>query len=109
MDSATALREFLEYIIGQLIEQPEEGAIAHEWSDDGHHHRFVVTLTEDDMGHIIGKNGHTVAAIRSLLGAAAQRDGETVSLRVVGPSDLELPHGEHLEPEASSEPANDEA
>lgn len=88
MDSATALREFLEYIIGQLIEQPEEGAIAHELSDDGKHHTFLVTLTEEDVGKIIGKNGYTVAAIRSLLAAAAQRNEETVSLKVVGPSDF---------------------
>ena len=40
------------------------------------------------MGKIIGKSGHTVAAIRSLLIAAAQRDGQTVSLKVVGPSDF---------------------
>jgi predicted RNA-binding protein YlqC (UPF0109 family) len=87
MDSSTALREFLEYIIGQLIEQPEEGAIAHELSDDGKHHKFVVTLTEDDVGHIIGRNGHTVSAIRSLLEAAADRDGQSVSLKVVGPEE----------------------
>ena len=59
MDSATALREFLEYIIGQLIAQPEEGAIAHELSEDGKHHKFLVTLTKDDVGKIVGKNGHT--------------------------------------------------
>ena len=88
MDSSTALREFLEYIIGQLIEQPEQGAIAHELSEDGKHHNFRVTLTEEDVGKIIGKNGYTVSAIRSLLEAAAQRDGQTVSLKVVGPDDF---------------------
>ena len=87
MDSSTALREFLEYIIGQLIEQPEEGAIAHELSEDGRHHNFRVTLTEEDVGKIIGRNGHTVTAIRSLLAAAAQRNRQTVSLRVAEPAD----------------------
>ena len=89
MDSSTALREFLEYIIGQLIAQPEEGAIAHELSEDGKHHKFLVTLTKDDVGKIVGKNGHTVSAIRNLLIAAAERDGQTVSLRVVGPHDFQ--------------------
>ena len=92
MDSSTALREFLEYIIGQLIAQPEEGAIAHELSEDGKHHKFLVTLTKDDVGKIVGKNGHTVSAIRSLLIAAAERDGQSVSLRVVGPHDYESDH-----------------
>ena len=88
MDSSTALREFLEYIIGQLISHPEEGAIAHELSEDGTHHTFVVTLTKNDVGKIVGKNGHTVAAIRNLLIAAAERQGESVSLRVVGPREM---------------------
>ena len=91
MDSSTALREFLEYIIGQLIAQPEEGAIAHELSEDQKTHRFCVTLTEDDVGKIIGRNGHTVSAIRNLLNVAAAREGQTVSLRIIGPGDRE--HG----------------
>ena len=90
MDSSTALREFLEYIFGQLISQPEEGAIAHELSEDGTHHTFLVTLTKDDVGKIVGKNGLTVSAIRSLLIAAAERDGQSVSLKVVGPSEAPL-------------------
>lgn len=90
MDSSTALREFLEYIIGQLISQPEEGAIAHELTDDGKHHNFRVTLSADDVGKIVGKNGLTVSSIRSLLMAAAERDGQTVSLKVVGPQDQEV-------------------
>ncbi len=83
MDPSTALREFLEYIIGQLIDQPEEGAIAHELVDDGKRHVFRVTLTESDVGIIIGKNGHTVSAIRNLMSVAAAREGQTVTLDVV--------------------------
>ena len=90
MDSSTALREFLEYIVGQLISQPEEGAIAHELSEDGTHHTFQVTLTKDDVGKIVGKNGLTVSAIRSLLIAAVERDGQSVSLKVVGSSEAPL-------------------
>ena len=108
MDSATALREFLEYIIGQLIEQPEEGNIAHELSEDSKHHNFRVTLTEDDVGKIIGKNGHTVSAIRSLLQAAAHRDGQTVSLKVVGPSDFS-DEPDESDDDSPSPPSEEEA
>lgn len=94
MDSSTALREFLEYIIGQLISQPEQGAIAHELSEDGTHHTFLVTLAKDDVGKIVGKNGLTVSAIRSLLLAAAERDGQSVSLRVVGPNEEPIEDGD---------------
>jgi|MDTC01.1.fsa_nt_gb hypothetical protein len=89
MDSSTALREFLEYIIGQLIKQPEEGAIAHELLEDQKEHIFRVTLTEGDVGKIVGRNGHTVSAIRNLLNAAAARNGQKVVLQVVGPEGSE--------------------
>ncbi len=94
MDAATALREFLEYIIGQLIDQPEAGAIAHELSEDGKQHHFRVTLSEDDVGMIIGKGGHTVTAMRNLLNAAAARDGQRVTLKVTGPMDYQHPEDE---------------
>jgi predicted RNA-binding protein YlqC (UPF0109 family) len=80
MDSTLALREFLEYVITQLIEHPEEASIAHRM--DGNRHVFEVELAEGDVGKVIGKNGQTVGAIRNLLEAGAWRNREKVVLRV---------------------------
>lgn len=71
MDSGTALREFLEYVIGQLVEHPEDVAIAYELA--GKRHVFNVRLHPEDMGRVIGKNGYTISSIRSLLDAAAAK------------------------------------
>jgi len=85
MDSATALREFLEYVISQLIDHPEEAAIAHHFERGKHF--FRVTLNEEDVGRVIGKSGSTISAIRSLLDAAASNNRERVSLNVGHPGE----------------------
>ncbi|MEM7147613.1 MAG: KH domain-containing protein [Verrucomicrobiota bacterium] len=81
MDPPTALMEFLEYVIGQLIDHPEEASIGHEL--DGDRHVFRIKVHPEDMGVIIGKSGYTISSIRSLLEAAAAKLGTKVVLKVV--------------------------
>jgi predicted RNA-binding protein YlqC (UPF0109 family) len=81
MDPPTALLEFLEYVVGQLIDHPEAASIGHEL--DGDRHVFRLQVHEDDMGLIIGKNGYTISSIRSLLNAAAERAGTKVVLKII--------------------------
>ena len=80
MDSAAALREFLEFVISQLIDHPEQASITHRM--DRKRHVFEVEVADKDVGRVIGKNGQTIGAIRSLLDAAAHRNREHVSLSV---------------------------
>ena len=37
----------------------------------------------DDVGKLIGKNGKTIAALRTLAGAVAQKDGKRAVLEVI--------------------------
>ena len=80
MDSALALREFLEFVITQLIDHPEKASIKHRM--ERNKHVFDVELAESDVGRVIGKNGQTIGAIRNLLDAAASRNRERISLSV---------------------------
>ncbi|MEM0898002.1 MAG: KH domain-containing protein [Verrucomicrobiota bacterium] len=72
MDSPTALQEFLEYVVSQLIAHHDQASIAHEY--DRGRHVFVIVVGEEDMGKVLGRNGQTISAIRSLVQAAAQRN-----------------------------------
>ena len=81
MDSGAALQDFLEYILTHLVEFPEQASVSHEILEDGKH-LYRVRLAEDDVGRVIGRNGFTVSAIRSLMAAAAQRNGVKVGLKV---------------------------
>ena len=80
MDTPTALQEFLQYMVGNLIQYPADAVIAHE--HQGKKHVFRVVVNPSDIGRVIGKNGYTVSAIRSLLNAAAVRDGLSVVLKI---------------------------
>ncbi|MGK0188508.1 MAG: putative RNA-binding protein YlqC (UPF0109 family) [Verrucomicrobiales bacterium] len=82
MDSAEALREFLQFVISQLVEHPEQAAIAHQMDMDENRHIFTVTVAQSDIGRVIGKNGQTVGAMRNLLDAAAHKNRQQASLTI---------------------------
>ena len=75
------VEEFLEYIIRQLIEFPDEMALTR--LDAPKKVTFRLQLRQSDIGKVIGKHGHTIDAIRNLLGAAAARHGQRVTLQIV--------------------------
>jgi predicted RNA-binding protein YlqC (UPF0109 family) len=80
MDPGVALREFLEYVVKGLVHHPEGASIHHE--AHGNRHEYRLRLDPDDMGRIIGRNGYTISAIRSLLDAASQRHRIKATLKV---------------------------
>ena len=75
------MRGFLEYAVGQLIDQPEELIIREE--ERAGTHRFLLMLPHSEVGKVIGKQGHTIRALRNLLTGAAERHGGRVSLEIV--------------------------
>lgn len=73
--------EFLKYVIGQLVEFPDEVVIAR--TDTDNRVAFRVEMRKSDLGKIIGKGGHTIHAIRNLLQASAEKQGKKVTLHIV--------------------------
>ncbi len=88
MDAPEALREFLAYIVANLIDHPQQATIAVGRNSAGAI-VYRVQLAQEDVRHVIGKNGLTVSSIRSLLNTAAEKHGIKVSLRVGAARDLE--------------------
>jgi hypothetical protein len=81
MDAPEALREFLTYMVANLIDQPQQASIAIGHSASGAT-SFRIQLAQDDVKRVIGKHGHTISAIRSLLNVAAAKHGIKVSLKI---------------------------
>ena len=44
---------------------------------------FELEVAQDDLGKVIGRQGRTVRALRTLLDARGQRDGERYELEIV--------------------------
>jgi uncharacterized protein len=75
------VESFLEYVIRQLVEAPEEVLVSKV--EQGRKLIFKVEMRKADVGKVIGRNGHTITAMRSLLNAAASRSGQSVVLQIV--------------------------
>ncbi|MDQ6765771.1 MAG: KH domain-containing protein [Verrucomicrobiota bacterium] len=75
------MKQFLEFVIRQLTEFPDEAVITE--SPSGNTTVFRVALRQSDVGRIIGRNGLTIQAIRALLASAAARHGHRATLEIV--------------------------
>jgi predicted RNA-binding protein YlqC (UPF0109 family) len=75
------VESFLEFVIRQLVEAPDEVLVTKV--EQGRKLIFKVEMRKSDVGRVIGRNGHTITAMRNLLTAAAARTGHQVFLQIV--------------------------
>jgi predicted RNA-binding protein YlqC (UPF0109 family) len=73
------MKEFIEYLIKQIVAQQEQVNIVE--TDEEGLKVFKIHVATDDMGTVIGKEGHTIKSIRDLVRAKAIKDD--VRVRVV--------------------------
>jgi len=69
------LKSLIEYIVKSLVEHPESVQISQ--ADRGGANVLVISVNKNDIGRVIGKDGQTIKAIRSL--AFAVRDNDTIA------------------------------
>jgi predicted RNA-binding protein YlqC (UPF0109 family) len=81
MEAPLAILEFLEYVVGGLVEHPDSVEIDH--SCRGEVHFYAIRLHPDDTGRVIGRNGKTISAIRSLVLASGEKHGLQAEVEVV--------------------------
>jgi predicted RNA-binding protein YlqC (UPF0109 family) len=76
------MKELIEFIAKSLVEQPEAVTISEEEGEDG---TILVKLAaaQKDMGRIIGKQGRTAKAMRTLLNAKATRENKRATLQIM--------------------------
>jgi len=75
------MKEAIEKIINALVDDKEAVEVSEETSDRTTVIRLRVAAS--DMGRIIGREGRTIKAIRSLLFAAGQKQGKRFVLDIV--------------------------
>ena len=75
------MKSAVEKIVKSLVDKPEEVVISED--SNGKNVTIKVQVAEGDMGKLIGREGRTVKAIRSLLYAASQKHGKRFVLDVV--------------------------
>jgi uncharacterized protein len=75
------MREFLEFVIRELIEFPDDMVLTEIPS--GRTIVFKLQLRRSDVGRVIGRSGQTIQSIRSLLASSAARHGQRAALEIV--------------------------
>ncbi|MDB4970286.1 MAG: hypothetical protein JWN44_5975 [Myxococcales bacterium] len=65
------LQDLVKYLAVQLVDRPDE-VIVEEMEEEGAA-VFELTVAEDDLGKVIGKQGRTARALRTVLSAAASK------------------------------------
>jgi predicted RNA-binding protein YlqC (UPF0109 family) len=76
------VQELLEYLARALVDDPEAVRVESFDEDDG---SVVLELSvgEDDYGKVIGRGGRTANALRTVLKAAAVKEGRRVFVDIV--------------------------
>ena len=79
--STSMSEEILTYLAKSLVDNPDEVSVT-PVEEDG---ETVLELRvhPDDMGKVIGKRGRTAKAIRTMVKAAATREGASATVEIV--------------------------
>jgi len=75
------MKEFVEFIIKNLVDNPDEVHINEITGDRTV--IFELKVGDGDIGQVIGKGGKTARSIRTLLAAAAAKQGKRSVLEIL--------------------------
>ncbi|HEX2787769.1 MAG TPA: KH domain-containing protein [Ignavibacteria bacterium] len=81
------MKEFIEFIAKHLVDNPN--AVKVEEMHDDEKLKFRLTVADNETGKVIGKEGKTAKAIRTLLTAIAAKDGKRAILEIPDRSNKE--------------------
>jgi len=75
------MKELVSFIASSLVDDADSVQVSEEERED----TVVLELrvAKDDLGKVIGKQGRTARAIRSLLSAAAGKDNKKARLEIM--------------------------
>ena len=75
------MQAFLEYVVKGLVRKPE--AVSVTSTERAGMTVFELRLDPEDVGKVIGRQGQTINAIRSLLTASSAKKGLRCSVEIV--------------------------
>lgn len=76
-------QEFLEYVVKALVDHPEEVKVERKVDEMGV--LLSLRVSAQDMGQVVGRQGATAKAIRSLLRIVGVKNNARVNLKIEEP------------------------
>lgn len=74
-------KELVEYIAKSLVDSPEQVEVRETENEQGP--VLELSVSKEDLGKIIGKQGRTARAIRTLLGAVSAKTKKRIVLEIL--------------------------
>ena len=81
MSESEQLESLIAHLAKSLVDRPEQVTLRLASSDGGF--TFELQVAPEDVGKVIGRDGRTVNAMRTLLASAAQRLGYKARLEIL--------------------------
>lgn len=81
MSESAQLESLIAYLAKSLVDRPEQVTLRLASSDGGF--TYELQVAPEDVGKVIGRDGRTVNAMRTLLASAAQRLGYKARLEIL--------------------------
>ncbi len=75
------MEELVAYLANELVDNPAEGKTSMNEAEDTV--TIELTVAQDDLGKVIGKQGRTARAMRTLLSATAEKDKKRSRLDIL--------------------------
>jgi len=75
------MKELIEYIVKALVDNPDKVGVTEIAGEKSI--IFELRVGEGDLGKVIGKEGRTAKAIRTIITAAAMKQGKRTVLEII--------------------------
>jgi len=78
--SRDTIKALIEYVAASLVDQPKSVKVKEAAKEN-----YIVmelSVSGEDLGKVIGKNGQTARAIRTIVNAAASKAGEKIIFEI---------------------------
>lgn len=106
MTDSTRDKEFIEYVVKMLVDHPDDVKVERKIDEMG----VLITLDvhAEDMGMVIGREGMTAKALRTLLRVIGARNNARVNLKINEPEGSERRERRHEEESVPSAGPNEQ-
>ncbi len=75
------MEQLILHLVRALVDHPDQVSLRASEADGAQ--LYELKVSPEDVGKVIGRDGRTVGALRTLLGAAAQKLGQKARLEIL--------------------------
>ena len=77
------IKDLLEYIVGNIVDDKSSVSVSTTEKDDKNID-VVISVAENDIGKVIGRQGKIISAIRTLVKSVGMLDGKKYEVEILG-------------------------